>query len=98
MHHDRTDCSGVGAHDRLGQIGGNTTARHQIMIAAPIVPISTIVFRVNNVEILIRTYIQPKSLAALLDDIGLRALCIGSASSHCEVGLQRCVRVVLVLR
>ena len=70
VHHDRSNRGGVGAHDRLGQIGGNPTARHQLMIAAPIVPISAVVFWVHNVEIPIRADIQSKALTAVVNDLG----------------------------
>ncbi len=79
LHHDRRNRGGVGAHDRLCQIGRDALTFHQAVVGFPVVVVTRIVFGVHDLKIDLRTDFQASAFATAFDDFGTtdedRGLC-----------------------
>ena len=64
LHHNCANCSGVCAHDCLGQIRGHTFAGHDVVVGIPIIIIPRVVFGVHDFKINLRPDLQARTLAA----------------------------------
>ena len=68
MHHDGGNRGGVGAQI-TGEIGRHAAPAHQFVIAAPVVAVARIVFRVHQIEIAAPDQ-QARAFAAAVDHLG----------------------------